>query len=154
MFRQIAPNGIVNKVIVDPVIKTPVTKAEDSDITGESKGDDTIAAEKVEKKESEEINLASGKDVDVKETPTTEAPAETTKTEETSLETSPPETKEKSIIEPETLASKVDEPGSAIVAPADSEEAKLTHEEMSKITPAECPFLMNKEWSVRSDLAN
>ncbi|RDW84443.1 hypothetical protein BP6252_02033 [Coleophoma cylindrospora] len=30
-------------------------------------------------------------------------------------------------------------------APAHSKETTITHEEMSKVTPAECPFLMNKE---------
>jgi len=37
------------------------------------------------------------------------------------------------------------EPGEAVAAAPESEEAKLTHEEMSNITPPECPHLMNKE---------
>lgn len=36
-------------------------------------------------------------------------------------------------------------PGEAVVAPIGSEEVKLTQEEMSNITPAEFPDLMNKE---------
>ena len=36
-------------------------------------------------------------------------------------------------------------PGDALAAAPDSEETKLVHEEMSKISAAECPFLMNKE---------
>ena len=36
-------------------------------------------------------------------------------------------------------------PGESVVAPASSEEARKTHEEMSKVTPMECPFLMNQE---------
>ncbi|KAL3418658.1 hypothetical protein PVAG01_10374 [Phlyctema vagabunda] len=37
------------------------------------------------------------------------------------------------------------DPGEAALTPADSTETTMTHEEMSKVTPAECPFLMNKE---------
>lgn len=37
------------------------------------------------------------------------------------------------------------EAGQAVAAPANSEETRLTHEEMSRITPAQCPFLMNRE---------
>lgn len=36
-------------------------------------------------------------------------------------------------------------PGDALAAAPTSEETKLVHEEMSKISAAECPFLMNKE---------
>ncbi|KAI7156763.1 hypothetical protein KC352_g27472, partial [Hortaea werneckii] len=35
--------------------------------------------------------------------------------------------------------------GEAVAVPAASEETRLTHEEMSRITGAECPFLMNRE---------
>jgi hypothetical protein len=35
--------------------------------------------------------------------------------------------------------------GEAVVAAPDSEETRLTHEEMSRISPSECPFLMNRE---------
>ena len=35
--------------------------------------------------------------------------------------------------------------GEAVAVPATSEETRLTHEEMSRITGAECPFLMNRE---------
>lgn len=36
-------------------------------------------------------------------------------------------------------------PGEAVAAASDSEEARLTHEEMSNITSMKCPFLMNRE---------
>ena len=36
-------------------------------------------------------------------------------------------------------------PGEAVVAPATGEEARKTHEEMSRVTAMECPFLMNQE---------
>lgn len=35
--------------------------------------------------------------------------------------------------------------GEAVVAAPDSEETRLTHEEMSHMSPSECPFLMNRE---------
>lgn len=35
--------------------------------------------------------------------------------------------------------------GEAVAVPAASEETRLTHEEMSRITGGECPFLMNRE---------
>lgn len=35
--------------------------------------------------------------------------------------------------------------GEAVAASATSEETRMTHEEMSRITPTECPFLMNRE---------
>ncbi|KAK5110878.1 hypothetical protein LTR85_000716 [Meristemomyces frigidus] len=35
--------------------------------------------------------------------------------------------------------------GEAIALPAQAEETHMTHEEMSTITPTECPFLMNRE---------
>ncbi|CAK3888350.1 Hypothetical predicted protein [Lecanosticta acicola] len=36
-------------------------------------------------------------------------------------------------------------PGEAVVAAASSEETRATHEEMSRVTPGECPVLMNRE---------
>ncbi|KAI9835041.1 MAG: hypothetical protein M1819_002593 [Sarea resinae] len=36
-------------------------------------------------------------------------------------------------------------PGSAVVAKPDSEETRAAHEQMAKLTPMMCPFLMNKE---------
>ena len=37
------------------------------------------------------------------------------------------------------------EPGEAVATAPNTEEVKQTHEEMSNVTPAECPALMNKE---------
>lgn len=37
------------------------------------------------------------------------------------------------------------EAGEAVAAGPETEETKLTHEEMSRISPGECPFLMNRE---------
>lgn len=40
-------------------------------------------------------------------------------------------------------------PGNAVATAPESDETRRTHEEMSRITASECPFLMNSEWSVR-----
>ncbi|KAF2770337.1 hypothetical protein EJ03DRAFT_335542 [Teratosphaeria nubilosa] len=37
------------------------------------------------------------------------------------------------------------QPGEAVAVPATAEETTMTHEEMSRITPNECPFMMNRE---------
>ncbi|KAH9837490.1 hypothetical protein Tdes44962_MAKER01846 [Teratosphaeria destructans] len=37
------------------------------------------------------------------------------------------------------------QPGEAVAVPATAEETVMTHEEMSRITPSECPFMMNRE---------
>lgn len=97
MFRQIAPNGIVNKTIAKP---------------------------------KESVDLESqldegGKDREVKDVVTASGASTAEKVE----------------------ADKKGElaPGNAVVESGESEEAKIAHEEMADVTPAECPFLMNKE---------
>ncbi|KAF2207493.1 hypothetical protein CERZMDRAFT_51164 [Cercospora zeae-maydis SCOH1-5] len=50
------------------------------------------------------------------------------------------------IVNKQTMNRKVGpEAGEAVAAGPESEETKLTHEEMSKMAPGECPFLMNRE---------
>jgi hypothetical protein len=101
MFRQIAPNGIVNKVVPNPEsLGKELASQLDDDAAGE------------EAFEPKEIPItASGK-------PTEEEKVETEKAE---------------------IAL-----GNAAVAPLSTEVA-ATHEEMSRVTLAKCPFLMNKE---------
>ena len=98
MFRQIAPNGIVNKVIQEPASSSDNTSQLPTKLEGDQITKDAVTA--------------SGS--------TTEQKLDADQKGEAA-------------------------PGNAVVAPAESEEVKLTHEEMSNITPAECPFLMNKE---------
>lgn len=112
MFRQIAPHGIVNKTIVNPM----PTKDFSSPLHGDSQD------HHVEHPESPVI-------------PKAEAGAEDVVTASGSS------TEEKIDAEKNHEIA----PGNAVVAPADNVEAKETHEEMSKITTAECPFLTNKE---------
>jgi len=109
MFRQIAPNGIVNRQI-----RTPIP------------GQD-LEAELGEDDESSEVQsglggLKVGDEVRDAVTASGASAAEKVAAEE------------KGVLEP----------GSAAVAPASSEEVKATHEEMGRITGAECPFL-NRE---------
>lgn len=88
MFRQVAPEGVVNKEVVPSMTETNIT-----------------------------IRL-HGKDGE-----------KTASVNSSDVTTAPPK-----------LA-----PGEAAVQPAQNKETTMTHEEMSKISPAECPFLMNKE---------
>lgn len=113
MFRQIAPNGIVNKIIVDPMPRQGFS----AQLHGDSHD------HYVEHSESPVIPVLKKEsgDGDMVTTPGSS-------------------TEEKVAAEknPEIAA------GNAVVAPAESAEVKATHEEMSKITAAECPFLMNQ----------
>jgi hypothetical protein len=99
MFRQIAPNGIVNKTIVTP--------APGQDVTSQLFGDDN---EDTEGKKGVVTASSSGTE------------------EMVSAEKDP------------KLA-----PGNAVVEPSSRSATLDAHAEMSNITPAECPFLMNKE---------
>ena len=111
MFRQIAPNGIVNKAIIKPSPGQTFS----SQLHGDSHDHHD------EHPESPVIPANAG-DVDV-------------------VTASGATTEEKVAAEKNHEIA----PGNTVVAPADSAEARATHEEMSKITAAECPFLMNKE---------
>ena len=102
MFRQIAPNGIVNKQIVDP-----------KELEAASEHDEA------EEGESKVASKAT--------TSTSSKNAESPKT--------PAASKGESVLE---------KPGNAIAEEPLAPETTMTHEEMSNITPAQCPF-MNKE---------
>jgi len=102
MFRQIAPNGVVNKVTRKAVPGEDLSAALDEEVGG--------------------LNIAGPPDA------------------KDSVTASGSTTKEKiAAIEKNTVA-----PGNAIAVPEKDKETKMTHEEMGKITPAECPFF-NKE---------
>ena len=205
MFRQIAPNGIVNKEIV-PLEKTAevekTTASEETAASGKTAAhvenavpnEEAVALDKIAAPEeitevkktaaSEEV-VALGK---------THAPEETAELEETTA----PEKPElwKAVVLEETEAEKTttskktmnvenheetsnaeeatnvkvpldstvnrgiddlepkielaapeagEAPGNAVVAAPNSEETKMVHEEMSRISASECPFLMNRE---------
>jgi len=102
MFRQIAPSGIVNKTIHEPVTG--------KDLSSQLHGDEDD--EHAPKHEFTENVVTASEN-------TTE----------------------------EVAAEKKSEvgPGNAVIGSVDSKETTATHEEMSKITPAQCPFLMSKE---------
>jgi hypothetical protein len=94
MFRQIAPNGIVNKAIVKlSPGQTPSSYLGD-DAEEHTADDATLRPDTEENVTSKQAGLV---------------------------------------------------PEDAVAAPATSEETEAAHLEMSKITAAECPFLMNKE---------
>lgn len=97
MFRQIAPNGIVNKTIVKPKEGVSLEAQLDEEV-GEGEVKDVVTAsgastaEKIEAEKKGEVA-----------------------------------------------------PGNAVVESGDSEETRIAHEEMGRITAAECPVFMNKE---------
>lgn len=172
MFRQIAPNGIINKEIIGQQTK----KEEDSP---------TPAATQTESKAIPDRSVAGGipesDPADERAASANTGAPDTTNTtppalldgSSTSIYTSavngnaepkdPAKTNAESTSAPdewdEMLAKPADEvhpfrkdaedaakpgAGDAVAAAADSEEAKATYEEMSKVTPMQCPF-MNKE---------
>jgi hypothetical protein len=149
MFRQIAPNGIVNKEVRglnDDDDTASVAEKE----AGESARDElreTANKEKTEKQgriEEREGNEKGARDVenelinDLGEQSTLKE-----ETKEPSLVTGLPV----DVVSPESSSVVVGEStaGNAVAAAPNSEETQRTHEEMSRITAAECPFLMNKE---------
>ena len=202
MFRQIAPNGIVNKEIV-PLEKTAevekTTAPEETAAPGKAAAhvetavlnEEAVALDKIvapdetaeiEKTAAAEEAVALGK---------THAPEKTAELEETAAPEKPkavvPEeieaektaTSQKTtnvknhektsnaneatnIVVPldstvnrgiDNLEPKIElaapeageAPGNAVAVAPNSEEAKMAHEEMSRISASECPFLMNRE---------
>ena len=123
MFRQIAPNGIVNKEVRnmaftkdDQEENTDVSETEGKKFAEEKDSQETTGSELNKEPKS---NLKNEAAHEVKE----EASGGTnTKLNEVSTTS-----------------------GNAIAEASDSQETQRVHEEMSKISVAECPFLMNKE---------
>jgi len=160
MFRQIAPNGIVNKEAKtgtqQPSDRMPKSSAADDD-----DDDHSAAAETDEHNEPDGSTTSPPKPED----------AAQKKSIYTSSVTGAEEPSSRGIKTEQDVPEAVDgvdrflehpadhvhphpkdaemavrpKPGDAVAAPAGSEETKVTHEEMSKISPMECPFLMNRE---------
>jgi hypothetical protein len=116
MFRQIAPNGIVNKAIKN-LESLPM---EPASIQGSTS----------------ELSILRKKDKDEATRPASKQSAGEKETV----------TGSGSCIDEKRHAAENDEllPGNALAVPPGVEQTVMTHEEMSKITPSECPF-MNKE---------
>ena len=190
MFRQITPNGIVNKEIGSEKVEingVASTGKEDlSEQTEEEKAAlGAVMSSAVNGEESDRMDLSKVSVVSGEGTERTDSPQDfLVNGEETELidplkalavngdGTERKESAEapdlslgmKSSTEPdyidEHLAKASDQvhphlkdmemavqpaAGEAVAAPADSQETKMTYEEMSKVTSAECPFLMNRE---------
>lgn len=114
MFRQIAPNGIVNQEIVDRKLYPTPEAALDSGDSTEPISTTTTDTPSHLKKDQIDVFL--------------EKPAE---------EVHPHPREAESKVQPDA--------GEGVLAPAESEEVIMTHQEMSNVTAAECPFLMNRE---------
>jgi hypothetical protein len=128
MFRQIAPHGIVNKQVITD--KAPTDLIDDT-AEQQPTPPTTIAREPTLAPVNSDIPDAttSSMQLPVLETLTTD---EVTHPKEYPH---PHDTEE--ALQPKA--------GEAVAVAPNSEETVLTHKEMSEITPAECPFLMNKE---------
>lgn len=139
MFRQIAPNGIVNKEVrgSDDHDEEPASVAEKGDGENAPKvSKDRSEATSKEEPEKRGIEKTEGKG-DVEHELVKDFDEKSTLTEEESLKS--PQNVEDSSAE---IGLK---PKDAIAAAPSSEETQRVHEEMSRITAAECPYLMNQE---------
>jgi len=142
MFRQIAPEGIVNKQIVEKKVDPStdldalapsndgVKIVEAHNNPGTEHSNDAAPpvpgapATMQEEEEEDDFHDAQGDSIE--------------KHLEQSADVVHPHRKDmENIIHPQ--------PGQAVAAPADSQETRLTVEEMSSIAPRECPFMMNRE---------
>lgn len=127
MFRQIAPNGIVNKQIVTPEDKQEASEEEHKPSTAAEAATSTATSAPTTISTTETENLAQNLNIraeDQVDTVTASGNSLDDKVEAAQRPTSAP--------------------GNGIVDPAEGSETTAAHEEMSKITPAQCPF-MNKE---------
>lgn len=149
MFRQIAPNGIVNKEVRglnDDEDTAGVAEKEAGESTREGHGE---TANKDEIEKGEEVKKTEGKkkgDRDVEHELIKDL-NEKSKLKEESEERSQEEGLPVDVVSPESSSVVAEESaaGNAVAAAPNSEETQQTQEEMSRITAAECPFLMNRE---------
>lgn len=142
MFRQITPNGIVNKEIVKQKVEPNGTVSEGqedlSDQTAEERAAlGAIASSAVNGEETTRMDPPKALDPTVGMTPGAGPDDIDHHLAKTSDDVHPHPKDMEMAVQPAA--------GETVAAPADSEETKATHEEMSKATPTECPFLMNRE---------
>ena len=157
MFRQAAPNGIVNKEIRkavpgkdlaaqldDPIETEDVSKDAQNSESVTTTADLKISAvidsaiSALSNLRSELLGSASKDDLKNIITPNLGTSG---RTDRDAVTASGSSSAEKIIANAKgDLA-----PDNAVVTPANSSDTQATHEEMSNVTPAECPFLMNRE---------
>ncbi|KAI9688146.1 MAG: hypothetical protein M1822_001652 [Bathelium mastoideum] len=142
MFRQITPKGIVNKEIVDKKVDLngiiPTNQEELSNHTDEEKAAlGAVSSSTVNGEEAERMNPDKISDPTIGMVPSTGPDHIDTHLAKPSDEVHPHPKDVELAVQPVA--------GETVAAPADSAETKATHEEMSKATSTECPFLMNRE---------
>lgn len=148
MFRQTAPNGIVNKEVRGPSDdhdeeSASVAETGDGESTPKGSKERSEAANK-EETEKRGIEETDGKGKGDVEDELIKNFSSKSTLEEHEVEESnktPPQNIELSIDSSETSPT----PKDAIAAAPSSEETQQAHEEMSRITATECPYLMNRE---------
>lgn len=163
MFRQAAPNGIVNKEIRKSVpgkdlasqLDDPIETQEvfENSQTGTKANKDETVNEKAARVIDTLLNSLSNLRSDFSSSSKDSIPKDKLKdiktpnlgtsgrTDRDAVTASGASSADKIVAHEETELA----PGDAEVAPADSSSTQADHEEMSRITPAECPFLMNRE---------
>jgi len=137
MFRQIAPEGIVNKVIINPKDLMMTEQEETSKPTTSARMQRPTAMETTVKLNGDHADAAL---VDVKK----DAPSVKELAEEIRLANLEDTTKTGDAMnsnENSSNGGQYPAVGQAVAAKADSEEAKATYREMNKLTPLECPFM-------------
>ncbi|KAL9080331.1 MAG: hypothetical protein Q9157_000859 [Trypethelium eluteriae] len=142
MFRQITPNGVINKEIVmkrvEPNGTASLGQEDLSSQTEEEKAAlGAIASSAVNGEEAIRTNPSTLSDPTIGMTPSAGPDAIDHHLAKESDEVHPHLKEIETAVHPG--------PGEAVAASPDSEETKATHEEMSKVTPTECPFLLNRE---------
>ncbi|KAF2762417.1 hypothetical protein EJ05DRAFT_725 [Pseudovirgaria hyperparasitica] len=130
MFRQIAPKGIVNREVVPLRADDGAGASADTESPSQSHDGADIGAEGGVRVSSSSLSESS---VDAQ-------------TQEQAEEQADAQEQEQEHIHPHEMEDAVQPvAGEAVAAHPASAETQQTHEEMSRVTPAECPFLMNRE---------
>jgi hypothetical protein len=167
MFRQIAPKGIVNKTIVSPESEEAVSSqpaANDSKPTAEephAQHPEKDSQTTEDKKENNAAQVSSDAivavgnetNVNTSQPPNTDVPQDNITSQIFSDDDHSSQGKKDMVTASgtgteELVAAEKDAkltPGTAIVEPKDSEAVAQVHEELSRISVSECPFLMNRE---------
>ena len=142
MFRQITPNGIVNKEISGHKVELDGTEPAEKEVPSRQAREEqaplsAISSSTVNGEETRRMEPAKISDPTVGATPGQRPDGIDRHLAKTADDVHPHPKDAEMAVRPVA--------GQSVAAPADSEETKATHEEMSKATSAECPFLMNRE---------
>jgi hypothetical protein len=146
MFRQIAPQGIINKVPM-PIRDPPEDAAASEGEAEEGIEEPAVIVGRETVSVIQEATMHAGQEshTALQEQAAVAHPGKAQATHPVISESSPVPAPSAEPA-PTTMEAAVGpEPGEAVATGGYTEEAKITHEEMSTITVADCPVFMNKE---------